>query len=268
MKIKKKKLILFTIIGMGLVVALFTLLLIYQDAFFRFCFTEKVYAHRVNSIEKYTESTEKFYGVECDVYFDSEHQVFTVTHDLEDATGLILIDLLKSSDRSKNLHFWLDYTNLNEDNCQESLGRLNEIVKELGLNKSQFIVESKSPELLKAFSKDTNKKDGGYFTSYYLEPYNYKTISKEELQGQAKVIRQLYKEKIIHYISSDSYNYDFIREHLPDIPFLSWSFEPHPIQSIRTYINRFHFLRLRLRMLMDDKVGVLLFGYTAKEGNL
>ncbi len=129
----KKRIVLGAISILSLIVLLFSLLLIYQDSFFRLCFTEKVWTHRVNSIEKYGECSTKFYGVEIDLYFDSEHNVFTVTHDLEDATGLTLMQLLSSNDKCKELHYWLDYTNLNEENCIQSLERLNFIVDSLNL---------------------------------------------------------------------------------------------------------------------------------------
>ncbi len=129
-------------------------------------------------------------------------------------------------------------------------------------------MESKTPTLLEAFSLGDENTKGGYGTSYYLEPYDFKYINKEDLILQEKLIRELYAKKIINYISSDSHNYYFIRENLEGIPVLSWSFEPHPVVSVRTYINRFHFFRLRWNILTDDKVAVLLFGYTAKKGNL
>ena len=70
-------------------------------------FKEKVWAHRVNNIDKLVSASKTFYGIELDVCFDFHHNIFDVTHDQPIKNYLSLDDYWSNLDNPENLKFWL-----------------------------------------------------------------------------------------------------------------------------------------------------------------
>lgn len=56
------------------------LILNFQIYVFKFFFSSKIWAHRVNSIEKYEEARDLFSGVELDLVFNDLNNSFDVNH--------------------------------------------------------------------------------------------------------------------------------------------------------------------------------------------
>ena len=63
-----------------LIVLLCFLIVNFQMKIFQSVYSSKVWAHRVNSIEKYQEARDIFSGIELDLMFDVASNTFDVNH--------------------------------------------------------------------------------------------------------------------------------------------------------------------------------------------
>jgi hypothetical protein len=125
---------------------------------------DKIWVHRVNSVEKLKQSEAIFSGVELDLVFnrDGAGGTFDVNHPPADSIDLSLDDYLSNSDPPGSMTDWLDIKNLTDQNKREVLARLQWIVKRHDLRTDQIIAESPKFEALRQLS------EGGLLTSYYL----------------------------------------------------------------------------------------------------
>lgn len=124
---------------------------------------EKIWVHRVNSIEKAREVSGTFYGIETDVVFHSSAGVFDVTHPPVVSIGLTL-DALMSAVKGQDTKLWIDFKNLSKENGLASLARLNTLCAKHNIDRKDIIVESIFSPLLQPFSLS------GYKTSFYIPP--------------------------------------------------------------------------------------------------
>lgn len=175
---------------------------------------DKIWVHRVNSIEKLQEVNSTFSGVELDVVFNSTGEVFDVNHPPAESIGLNLLEYLKSNTES-DLNFWLDFKNLSPENASQALKRLQFLCAELTISKKQFIVEATQPELLKLFAKN------GFQTSYYLNWPGLYQLSEESLNETISQIKaNIFPE--LSYISSSYHDFELLNQHFPDQEKLLW----------------------------------------------
>ena len=116
----------------------------YQNELLLKLFPEKIWVHRVNFIDKLQEINTKFSGVEVDVIFIEDKNIFDVNHPPAQSIDLSLFKYLSSIKLTSNNSFWIDFKNLSEDNMENSCLKLDSICKELKLNREQFIIESTS----------------------------------------------------------------------------------------------------------------------------
>src|SRR5690554_6067423 len=79
-----------------------------------FGYAEKIWAHRVNSLEKLASVQNKYTGVELDVVFDTLTNTFDVTHPPTPSIGLSLEQWLQTLDGDKGV--WIDFKNLTAAN--------------------------------------------------------------------------------------------------------------------------------------------------------
>lgn len=122
---------------------------------------ERLWAHRVNSLERLRAAAGIFNGVELDIVFDGG--VFHVTHPPDPPTGLTLDTYLGvASGLNPTPGLWLDLKNLTENNRKAVLGRLMELSAKHSLDKANLIIESQNYHLLPYLSQ------GGFDVSYYL----------------------------------------------------------------------------------------------------
>ncbi|KIA83054.1 hypothetical protein OA84_05715 [Kaistella solincola] len=229
--------------------------------FFKCIFTSKIWAHRVNSIEKFEEARKKFPGVELDLVFDSVKNNFDVNHPPANSIDLNLFDYLNSNKNYKNLGLWLDFKNLNVNNKIQSSVKLDSIVRTLSIETANIIVESNTPNFLNSF------KSKGFKTSYYL-PWEISSLKNEELSSELTFINNLIISRQIDYISSDVIDYKFMKEKFPYAEIITWIIDnPAPITNLYTFkVSVSSFIR-NLKVLSDEDVKVVLFGFKAKAGN-
>ena len=74
---------------------------------------DKVWAHRVNSLNDIKDRVDDFHGIEVDIFYNKTDNNFEVKHDI-DSKGINLEIFLDSVLKVKEVLFWFDYKNLNE----------------------------------------------------------------------------------------------------------------------------------------------------------
>lgn len=253
MKNEKKRgyIFFFTILTIGFVFyrALFSNTLLHHF------FSKKIWVHRVNSIEKLDEVSNKFYGVELDVVFIDSLNSFDVTHPPEPSINLSLLEYLKSC-KSSQIHFWIDFKNLNGNNMEKSLTKLKSICNQLNLDKKKFIIESMNPNYLIQFKKS------GFATSYYLIWPGLYRLNEDSLVKKVNIIHNNIKDNSLVQISSNYHDYEIMKDNFPTENKLLWltGEEKEYSSSVK---ERFFLYKI----LMDNKVKVLLVEYNSKAIN-
>lgn len=215
-------------------------------------YTEKIWAHRVNSLEKLDYTQGKYSGIEFDVVFDSSTHTFDITHPPTPSIGLTLEKYLEQID-NPSLGLWIDFKNLNTSNNESSLNRMLELADYYNLNKKQIIVESQNPMLLQPFAVS------GFQTSYYL-PSHLHQLSKEELNKKIDEIRLHIEQFPTTYISTNIEDYKIINTYFPQQNKLLW--------SLFTTYNKKMFSNYQLTKLAlkDELVFVILTRVNRNKG--
>lgn len=234
------KKILFSILSLlllGVLAALFS-----NDAFI-FVFSDKIWAHRVNSIQKKKEALGKFSGIELDLMYYQEKGMFDVNHFPASSINLSLSDYLKA-DTHKNSGYWLDFKNLTAENAQSACNIIDSIVRSLDLNKEKIIVESPNYPFLHLFAAK------GFIVSYYLPCLH--TINHDSLVKTVDEVRSALRKYPGLRISSEYKDYQLMKHYFPDANKLLWWTGPE--KSFWNWRRKFALYR----MMSDRRVDVLL----------
>lgn len=235
---------------MALIVVGISGLLFFAPATLFFFFKEKIWAHRVNSIEKLAEAQSIYSGVEVDIIFDLTTHTFDVNHLPTPSIGLTLENYLGALKAPTIQNYWLDFKNLNTANQAAAFKRLEILTDSFQLAKERIIVESMQPELLTIFQQ------AGYLTSYYLPP-NLHKMKPAKLKEKLNEIKDNLASHPELYISSFYKDYGIMKQHFPERKKLLWNL----FYDIYPYRGQLY------HMLMDEKVEVMLITFWAKEGN-
>ena len=246
MKYKKRFVFLACVIGIILYV------FVLSNIGLKWLYGDKIWVHRVNSIEKYAEVHQDFKGFEIDVVFDSETG-FDVNHPPAESIGLELSDLMVSESTSSK-HFWLDIKNLTVSNANAALEELIRICDKLNVSPKNVIVESSQLKSLQTFNKE------GFQTSYYLPEGLYK-LNLKDLEAQIRVIRKGLQDVDVSYISADYKDLKIIQDHFPLKSKLTWAL------SGASWSNTIKKRLLSYSILADPNIDVLLISYDSKSGD-
>ena len=232
----------------GLVVLfLFIVIVFSSNRTLLFLFKDKIWAHKVNSIEKLEAVNKLFPGVELDVVFYTNGNYFDVNHPPDKSVNLSLAKYFQSQINNPNFKYWIDFKNLNQDNELLSANRLDSITRIFNIKKGNIIIESVNPQYLKTYL------DKGFLTSYYL-PTKLHTLDN----GSLKVVLEQIKNNLIShkntYISIDYKNYHIINKHFPKKNKLVWFTVYGSVNIIRARIMLYE-------ILLDENVDVLLIPF-------
>ena len=181
-------------------------------------FSEKIWLHRVNSIERARIMAEKYKGFEIDFIWEADSSHFYVAHDPEPEIYLPLYQMFDSIKDIHSHYLWLDLKNLEEENAEETLDNLIQLTDKHRLSRKRIIVESMNAFLLTDFT------EAGFNTSFYLPIWDFNpyVVSKEEMMDYAKNIDAMLQKSNVNYISSDYLSYRFIKKYFPDSQMLLW----------------------------------------------
>ncbi len=166
---------------------------------------DKLWAHRINTIEEMEPAFQNFAGVELDIYYESSEGRFDVRHHGE-LSGLSLRDYFKGIKNPNYYYYWIDFKNLQTDNQETSYKLLDEILNQFNIREN-VIVEAVNPIALGYY---VNRE---IFTSYWIPTVSnaYSNSNNQE----AAAVKYWLKEYPFTVISADYRMYPYIKKYFP-----------------------------------------------------
>lgn len=210
----------------------------------------KVFAHRVNSLEKQKQALKHFQGIEVDLVYLENRDVLDVNHPPVTSIGLTFETYLSQIDSTNFPFLWLDIKNLNSTNSNAILKKLIALLENKKHPKNKVLIETLSPEVLHAYT------NAGFKTSYYLKS-NLHKLSQEQLHKEISLIKRVLVQQPQTGISSNYENHELLKKHFPNQTKYLW--------AITSFYN-FKYFKLR-KALTDEKVEVVLTKYRTLQGN-
>lgn len=244
---QKKWLILIAVVLIAVSFAFFS------TTFLRYVWPQKVWAHKVNTIEKLSEVNELFSGVELDVVYDSVSKSFEVNHPPDSSIHLLLSKYLQVGATQPNCRYWLDMKNLTDNNFIQAASNLAQCVKSVKLTTENFYVESTHPEFLAEFQKY------GFKTSFYV-PTHLCDANPQNLKNEISSIQTKLKKYPCTFISFEYKDYLIHSTNFPLQEKICWFTAFGSSNKVKSHY-------LLYKILSDAKVHVLLVPYKAKNGN-
>jgi hypothetical protein len=195
----------------------------------------KVWPHRVNSIDRYNILKGKFAGAETDVVWDKNEKQFLVYHPPLEHKAILLDSFLSFVDTEKEL-LWLDTRAIP---VGDTLNVLNELHR---LNATHQL---KMNAILEIYNLSVANflADKGYWValninSAWIEKYNnddWKKLNEAMSPG-------------ISFVSQEDIHIPLLKKHFPAKDIITWSI------AFKNYFDRKHLKQL----VQDDKVKVVL----------
>ncbi|MFT4645566.1 MAG: hypothetical protein ACI8ZX_001983 [Planctomycetota bacterium] len=211
---------------------------------------DKIWIHRVNSIEKLKEVQKKFTGVELDLVFNDTSINFDVTHPPAISINLSLEEYFKNN--KKDLYYWLDFKNLNKTNQLEALQHLDYICKKNKIDKSKLIVESPQIGLLSIY------KEAGYQISYYYHWPGLFSLAATDRIAHIKYMKKQISTNAEIILSADYRDYEILKKEFPDRTKMFW---------ITKNVFSIKEMFALTATIQDKKVKSLLIQYKSKAKN-
>jgi len=194
----------------------------------------KVWAHRVNTLERFLFLSNHFQGFEMDIVFDEQRNFFDIRHPPATSISLSFEKYLQASE-SKGKFFWLDLKNLTNGNEGAILSSLRDLDNKYKVHQ-RIIIESNNILQLSKIS------DAGYFTSYYYDWDSYRNFIRNVNKDSSDSIFNK-----IDAVSQDVLIYDTLLKRFPLKPKLTWAL------SINNYFSDSLFNEL------DNDRGLLVY---------
>lgn len=202
----------------------------------------KVWAHRVNTIDRFLFLAKDLQGFEMDIFFNERGNFLDVRHPPANTINLSFekyLELKESNDKM----FWLDVKNLSNGNADSILNCLNGLDKKYQL-RERIIIESNNIYPLSKISK------AGYFTSYYYDTESYSDFL---LSGNESSRKEAFDK--IDAVSQDVLIYDTLVQKFPSKPRLTWalSFKNYLSDSLFTQLDQDNDLLIYLVNIKSPK---------------
>ena len=209
----------------------------------RYAFPDKIWLHRCNSIQKMDEMDEKYQNIEVDVVFRKD-SIFDISHDIDTSFNCSLDSFLGQIDKT-NRKIWIDLKNLTYTNYRKVYTKLEQLIKEYSISKSQLILESPKADLLQYF---TNK---GYYTSMYIKFKKPSDLSAQEIDYYISLLQKVADRKMVSALSFPYWWYTEIKDKLNrPIDLLTWT---HHTSSFALQL-----WRRGQEMLKDEQLKIIL----------
>ena len=175
----------------------------------------KIWAHKINSLERLQKASKHFKGIELDLVYDSAKGVLDISHPPAPLSGLSFLEYAKLLPKDPSFGIWLDIKNLNASNASEILNLVTIALKKTSIQTHQIIIESRYPEGLPLFT------NAGYSISYYL-PYNISEEKTATKEAHIKNIKSIILAQPTIAISSSYKDYNFMKTHFPNTTKYLW----------------------------------------------
>ena len=199
---------------------------------------QKIWVHRVNSLERYDLLKDKFDGFEADLSFHPETGSFFIYHPpLTKETAILpLAEYLKHADL-QHKRIWLDTRFVGASNVQEALLALSKLEDTMAIKKACVF------ELYDA-------RAAAMFASHgYTSSFNASEEIQQVLEKDPAARDSVNKELLpVAYVSQDAQYLPVIKKIFPGKQIVAW--ELH----LKSFFNR-----SRLKELLDDPQVAILF---------
>ncbi|MEJ6791611.1 MAG: hypothetical protein QNK89_02435 [Lacinutrix sp.] len=210
----------------------------------------KVFAHRVNSLEKQKQALNYFEGIEVDLVYLKNKNVLDVNHPPSASINLTFETYLAQIDSNHFPFLWLDIKGLDATNSDSILLKLNTLFESRKYPKNKVLIETLSPEALPKFI------EAGYKASYYFKSNLYK-LPKEDLITEINAIQIILDQQPEIGISSNYENYELMKTYFPNKTKYLW--------AVTSFYN-FKYFKVR-DALEDNNVAVVLTKFRSLYGN-
>jgi hypothetical protein len=177
----------------------------------------KEWVKAVNTKELLNKVTRDAGGIEADIYFNPEKNIFEVHHDPGVETGFDLEDLFNG--RAANGlqgSVWIDLKNLDDSNHVAAVSLLSGLRNKYDLH-NKVLVESGRADLLGLFS------DSGFYTSYYVPLFNPYLINDDEIRHWVDSLSNVLNRSTVNALSGYYFQYPFLHLYFPKYPVLTWA---------------------------------------------
>ncbi len=224
--------------------------------------TSRVFPHRVNSIGKLQDIWKVgFRSFETDAYFKRDNlNLFRVGHDDKAMSGIDFSRLLSSVDYTKIERIWLDFKNLNIDNFDDALARLQYLDNKFKVKEKIIIESGNDSGFFKKF------RDKGWHISYYLPTEKILNLLKRSDARELKTLAQsLNNQANLQNLSAFSFDarlYPFVKQYLEplidkDIVYHTWW---GPDLDKYDFADKLK----RDRLFLDNRVKTILVRFKSK----
>ncbi len=170
--------------------------------------SNKMWAHRVNSLEKLKTSLKYFKGIELDLVFVEEENYLDVNHPPAKSIQLNFINYLDEIGKEQP-YLWLDIKNLDKDNSHRIFELLYQTLTAKAYPVNKVLIETRFPEALTIFTK------AGFMTSYYL-PYGLSKMGENDLQNEIEKVTNVLENQPKIGISSSYKDYEIMNTYFPN----------------------------------------------------
>jgi hypothetical protein len=179
-------------------------------------FPDKIWVHRVNSVERARLMAKEYRGLEMDVVYDSAADYYDVGHPPTPSLGISLDQVFSSLPDVGSHYFWLDFKNLSDANKEAACARLVSLARKYRIG-SHVIVESGNPEALACFGAR------GFYTAYNLFPDdNLAEMTPAQIRSYYEEVRANLLAYRVNALSSNYRSLPFIEKYFTGIDILTW----------------------------------------------
>jgi heptose-I-phosphate ethanolaminephosphotransferase len=197
---------------------------------------ERLWSHRVNSLGKLAECAPEYAGVEIDVLWLPEHNIFDVTHPPVASIGLDLGQMLEKLSEYP-CGIWLDMKEMNDAKCEAASEHLVSIIAKYHIQPSRILCESHSMSALMAF------KNKGFKVVWYSPTQFFRQLSGKDESSWTEADRAAvdeYKRDLLRYgiddVSASYENIALLHAHFPDVKnFYTWGTKLRPEKSAELF---------------------------------
>lgn len=195
----------------------------------------KVWPHRVNSIDRYKILKGKFAGAETDIVWGKNKKRFLVYHPPLEHEAIVLDSFLSVVDPGKEL-LWLDTREIPVEDTSKVLNELNRLnaIHQIKMNAILEIYDVSVANFLAG---------KGYWIALNINPA---WIEKYSEADWDKLNAAMSPE--ISFVSQEDVHIPLLKKHFPAKDIITWSI------AFKNYLNRQHLKQL----VQDDKVKVVL----------
>jgi len=194
---------------------------------------DRLWVHRVNSVERYELLKNKFNGFEADINYDSATHSFYVYHPpLTGKTDILPLSKFLQHIDFTTKYLWLDARSVDTSNMHEALNALAHATDTLSFNHKAFIIELYDITTAKLFAEN------GFIVAFNVSESLQKNILK------SKALKDSINKELrnIEYVSQEFRYVPGMKRCFPDKMIITW----HP--EFKVFLNT-----QEIQQLLDDQ---------------